>query len=136
AWLARELGVSPGAETQRAYEAILGLDAAVQPAAGDEPPAPPAPARPAVRPSDRPATPARGPAERVPLVGREPEWAELMDAWDRMTTGEARLVVISGEAGIGKTRLAAALCEWAEMQGVRAARTRAYAAEGRLSYAP
>ncbi|HMN30743.1 MAG TPA: hypothetical protein PKE45_21500, partial [Caldilineaceae bacterium] len=42
----------------------------------------------------------------------------------------------SGEAGIGKTRLAEELATWAGRQGIRTARTRAYAAEGALAYAP
>ena len=50
--------------------------------------------------------------------------------------GEAHFLLISGEAGIGKSRLAAELCEWAGQQGIKSARTRAYAAEGRLTYAP
>jgi predicted ATPase len=45
-------------------------------------------------------------------------------------------VLISGEAGIGKTYLAEELLLWASQHGVRATRTRAYAAEGRLAYAP
>jgi DNA-binding CsgD family transcriptional regulator/tetratricopeptide (TPR) repeat protein len=49
------------------------------------------------------ATPAR-----VPLVGRVAETAELEEAWGAVTGGgERRLVLISGEAGAGKTRIAA-----------------------------
>jgi hypothetical protein len=46
------------------------------------------------------------------------------------------MVVILGEAGIGKTRLAEELCVWVERQQGAVARTRSYAAEGRLAYAP
>ena len=43
---------------------------------------------------------------------------------------------MTGDAGIGKSRLAEELLTWAERQGVITARTRSYAAEGRLSLAP
>src|SRR5262249_40888398 len=45
-------------------------------------------------------------------------------------------VVLSGEAGIGKTRLVEELLAWASREGVVAAGSRACAAEGRLAYAP
>ena len=51
-------------------------------------------------------------------------------------SGRRGLVVIRGEAGIGKSRLAAELCEWARQQGIASASSRAWAAEGRLAYAP
>jgi predicted ATPase len=83
------------------------------------------------------ATPgAARPTDGSSLVGRKPEWAIVMAAWDRVTAGGSQLVVIAGEAGIGKSRLAAELCDWAGRRGIGSARTRAYAAEGRLSFAP
>ncbi len=71
-----------------------------------------------------------------PLVGRRDAWGALMGAWDRVAAGEAHLVAISGEAGIGKSRLAAEACDWAAHQGIASSSTRAWAAEGRLAYAP
>ena len=50
--------------------------------------------------------------------------------------GAAHLVCITGDAGMGKTRLAEELLADAQRAGYRAARTRAYALEGRLAYAP
>ena len=44
-----------------------------------------------------------------PFVGRDPEVEILRGAWQLTTTGANRLVLISGEAGVGKTRLAAQL---------------------------
>src|SRR5260221_12021063 len=46
------------------------------------------------------------------------------------------MVVLSGEAGIGKTRLAEELVAWAGRQGMTTASAQCYAAEGRLAYAP
>ena len=45
------------------------------------------------------------------LVGREEELELLMRRWSRAKTGEGRVVLLSGEAGIGKSRLSAALME-------------------------
>jgi class 3 adenylate cyclase/predicted ATPase len=45
------------------------------------------------------------------LVGREEETELLFRRWSRAKTGEGQVVLISGEAGIGKSRLTAALME-------------------------
>lgn len=41
----------------------------------------------------------------TPLIGREQELALLVDRWERARTGRTQIVVLSGEAGIGKSRL-------------------------------
>ena len=45
------------------------------------------------------------------LVGREEEFDLLLRRWSRAKTGEGQVVLLSGEAGIGKSRLTAALLE-------------------------
>ena len=47
----------------------------------------------------------------MPLVGREEELELLLRRWSRAKSGEGQVVLISGEAGIGKSRLTAALLE-------------------------
>lgn len=50
----------------------------------------------------------RGPV-RGPMVGREAELAQLLGFWQAAEGGRGQVVVISGEAGIGKSRLVKAL---------------------------
>jgi class 3 adenylate cyclase len=54
------------------------------------------------------AFPASGLTE---LVGREEELELLLRRWSRAKTGEGQVVLLSGEPGIGKSRLTAALLE-------------------------
>ncbi len=44
-----------------------------------------------------------------PLVGRDAELASLLGVWRRVVAGRGAVVLIGGEAGIGKSRLAAEL---------------------------
>jgi class 3 adenylate cyclase/predicted ATPase len=50
-------------------------------------------------------------ASLTDLVGREEELELLLLRWSRAKTGEGQAVLIAGEAGIGKSRLTAALME-------------------------
>ncbi|HET6468845.1 MAG TPA: adenylate/guanylate cyclase domain-containing protein [Geminicoccaceae bacterium] len=47
----------------------------------------------------------------TPLVGREHELGLLLDRWQQAREGEGQVVLLSGEAGIGKSRLVRALRE-------------------------
>jgi len=111
--LRQELGVQPSAATRLAYREILEGDAAV---------------------STQVVAPPR--TLVYPLVGRQPEWAALERAWQSASSGRPQLLLIRGEAGIGKTRLAEELIESLRTQGVRVLTTRCYAGDGRLAYAP
>ena len=51
------------------------------------------------------------PSGLTALVGREEETELLLRRWSRVKAGEGQVVLISGEAGIGKSRLTAALLE-------------------------
>jgi len=50
-------------------------------------------------------------ATRTPLVGRDEELALLQRRWQQAKAGEGRVVVLIGEPGIGKSRLAQAMLE-------------------------
>jgi class 3 adenylate cyclase/predicted ATPase len=47
----------------------------------------------------------------TPLVGRKEESELLLRRWSKATSGEGQVVLLSGEAGIGKSRLTAAFAE-------------------------
>jgi class 3 adenylate cyclase/tetratricopeptide (TPR) repeat protein len=54
---------------------------------------------------------ARQEATLTPLVGREEELELLLRRWRQAASGEGRVVLLSGEPGIGKSRLTVALQE-------------------------
>jgi len=121
--LERELAVVPDAATRLAYEEIVREESEPTSIGWAQP--------------DEPATAAVGPSGRpIPLVGRHAEWEAAMASWDRAAQGEARFLLIRGEAGIGKSRFAADVADWARRHGGSTASTRVYAAEGRLAFAP
>ncbi len=70
------------------------------------------------------------------LVGRTVEWQRLTSAWQSAVEGGPRVVVISGEPGIGKTRLADELYQACVRQGHAAVRSRCYAGQGQVAFAP
>jgi class 3 adenylate cyclase/predicted ATPase len=53
----------------------------------------------------------------TPLVGREHEYGLLRERWARVKDGEGQVVLLSGEPGIGKSRLVEALKETVEHEG-------------------
>jgi DNA-binding SARP family transcriptional activator/predicted ATPase len=112
--LQRELGVAPDTATSALYERLTSADA-------------PVPATP---------TPRVTLVSDTSLVGRHTEYDHLRQSWQYAEAGHAHLVLVAGEAGIGKTRLVEELLAWAEQAGIRSARARCYAAEGRLAYGP
>lgn len=112
--LERELRIAPSVETTQLYERLLRADGALAPA-GE-------------RRSVLSVTQA--------LVGRQREWERLQGAWRSSAGGEPGFVLITGEAGIGKSRLAEEMVLWASQRNAITAKTRCYPAEGRLSLAP
>jgi hypothetical protein len=58
----------------------------------------------------------------TPLVGREEELDLLLRRWSQSKDGEGQVVLLSGEPGIGKSRLLNALRERLEAKGLQALR--------------
>jgi class 3 adenylate cyclase/tetratricopeptide (TPR) repeat protein len=58
----------------------------------------------------------------TPLVGRDEELDLLLRRWSQAKDGEGQVVLLSGEPGIGKSRILSALRERLEAQGVLALR--------------
>src|SRR5215207_7983789 len=54
---------------------------------------------------------AAGDRSLTPFIGREHELGLLLDLWEQTKSGDGQVVWLSGEAGIGKSRLLNALCE-------------------------
>jgi len=53
----------------------------------------------------------------APLVGREQELALLLANWSAAQRGQGRMVMLNGEAGIGKSRMLSALCDRLDAMG-------------------
>jgi DNA-binding SARP family transcriptional activator/tetratricopeptide (TPR) repeat protein len=70
------------------------------------------------------------------LVGREAEVAALTRRWRRAADGRNGLVVVSGEAGIGKSRLVAEVAAIAAAEGAVVATARCFGLQGRIALAP
>ncbi|MCZ2404992.1 AAA family ATPase [Paenarthrobacter sp. Z7-10] len=84
-----------------------------------------------------PAVDWAGPRPRdIPLIGREREEALLAALWQRAASGQPRMVVVSGDAGVGKSRLVAALATTVRAQRAVTAGSRCYAGSGRIALAP
>ena len=64
----------------------------------------------------------RGGSALTPLVGRDEELDLLLRRWSQAKDGEGQVVLLSGEPGIGKSRILNALRERLEAQGVQALR--------------
>ncbi len=104
-----ELGVGPSDATRAAYEALL------RPGPGGRQPDP-------------------GTRGEVPLVGRVAERALLRELWAAAEKGETRLVLVTGEAGIGKSRLVRELTSWCAHHGAVTADARGYPADIAAAY--
>jgi DNA-binding SARP family transcriptional activator len=76
------------------------------------------------------------PAAESPFVGRALQWNWLIEAWNTAREGGAHLVLVTGEPGIGKSRLALELGRRIRADGHVVASARAYEAAGRLPWGP
>src|SRR6267378_3288458 len=120
--LGRELGIEPEAETKALYQEIL-----------------------RERPQHRVAV-SEGPTLRVEraastgaeakLIGRADELGRLRDALAGAAAGAGQVIVLLGEAGIGKSRLVAEAAADAARRGVTVLLGRSYESEQILPFGP
>jgi DNA-binding SARP family transcriptional activator len=108
ATLVDELGIEPGRELQELEARVLAQDASLDVA----------------------------PEQTELLIGRERELAQLLPLVDGALAGRAALVLIAGEPGIGKSRLAETLAHRAQGRGARVLVGRCWEAGGAPAYWP
>jgi len=126
----RLLAKDPAERYPSATAVIEALNLAASAAAGDEPDSGAVPAGTTTR------TTLLEHIVRGKLVGRSAELAELREHLDRMLSGEGRLVLVSGEPGIGKTRLSEELAVYAHLRGARVLRGHCYEQDVGVPYLP
>ena len=123
AMLAAELGVEPEPDTAALAERIR-----TQP--------------PLVHPYDRHAAPQpRRPDTSVAFLGslfagRTSEYQDLVKSYERAAAGQPQLVVLRGEVGIGKTRLARKFIHWTSAQGAELLQGSAFESGSHLPFQP
>src|SRR4051812_15661865 len=122
--LRRVMGLGTGSETRRLFEEILKEDKS----ASREVTSAPVP--------DSTVKPFSEARNARAMVGRRNEWNGLMLAWQTAVEDGPRVALVSGEPGIGKTRLADELYRWCIRKGHAVARGRCYAGQGQASYSP
>lgn len=98
--LQRELGISPAPETEELRARIARDELRPKPAVLHHPPR---------TPIDVPATPPGETAAEFPLVAREQQLQRLRSCVEEARQGKGSTAFITGEAGIGKSRLLAEL---------------------------
>lgn len=111
--LRQELDVEPSPETLTCYQQILQQET---PAKAGEP--------------------GRHLLDAKRMVGRQQEWESLRTAWRAAAQGEPGVILIVGEAGVGKTRLVSEMAQWTRRQGIITAFAQCYAGESEPPYSP
>jgi DNA-binding SARP family transcriptional activator/predicted ATPase len=113
--LARELDLEPSPETQALAERIRAEGASLQ---------------------DRKSAARRKTKPIVPFVGRQDEHTQLIRLFHEVRLYQTRIVLLQGEPGIGKTRLAQEFTAWARAQGADVLQSRAIEVGNRLPFQP
>lgn len=116
--LERELGIEPDRATQATLERLMSDD----PALGVGWVSPRAASRPG--------------SANVEFVGRDGELARLGGLWIEAARGSPRIVLVRGDAGVGKSRLVAEVADRVRRGGAIVASARCFGISGRLALAP
>ncbi len=116
--LVEELGLEPGRRLKELERGILAQDPSLD-----------------ASPVERLEEPVQ-PATSAELVGRETEMEELLSRFEASVSGRGGLVLVGGEPGVGKSRLAEALAGQAGARGARVLVGRCWEAGGAPAYWP
>jgi DNA-binding SARP family transcriptional activator len=125
--LVEELGIEPGERLRELERAILAQDPGLQPLEEEQ------------QEEEREHEEAPEPAVEIPpskFVGRERELAELLTGLNDAFAGRGRLFLLSGQPGIGKSRLAKELIAHATTRDARILVGRCWEAGGAPAYWP
>jgi DNA-binding SARP family transcriptional activator len=115
--LVEELGLEPGTELRSMEQAIIAQDPALDvPMTGAQ--NLPASGWPGTAPAKAEGQLDPHPHGRPPMFGRDGELASSVAFVKGVLAGSGGLLLVTGEAGIGKTRLAEELARWAERRGI------------------
>lgn len=117
--LERELGLGPGPETTELVDRLLDR-----------------PGRDTRRRRRAPEPPHGDAAARPAFVARSRELDVLVTRWRAACGGQPGIALVSGEPGVGKSRLLAELATIASAEGAAVATTRCFGHSGRLALAP
>lgn len=77
---------------------------------------------------------AAAPSFQGSLVGRSREWDLLVRAWRKASAGSARVALVEGDAGVGKTRLATDFLSWVAAEGGTVLQGRGYDIRGGVPF--
>ncbi len=116
--LNQELSASPSPQTVQLYQSLVGVSG-----------------RGSLKMQKRPIEQARKHVS-WPLVGREQEWRRLQEQVAAMHDGQARMILIRGEIGTGKTRLLEEVALCCPALAVTTASAHCYLGEGNLELSP
>ncbi len=75
-------------------------------------------------------------AQRAQLVGRDREFDQVLESWNNVVDGRPRLLVVIGDAGVGKSRLISELAHKARTEGAVVATTRCFGMARTLALKP
>ncbi len=115
--LERELGVYPGRETTELVDGLLDRSGGTAHPRGVTPEA-------------------VNSITRSGLVARGKELAVLVERWRATIDGQPGMALVSGEPGVGKSRLLVELATIAASEGAAVATTRCFSQSGQLAFAP
>ena len=79
---------------------------------------------------------ANPPVLQAGLIERKQEWGALVGAWAALDTSAGGIVLLDGEAGVGKTRLADEFVRWVIADGGTVLRGKGYGGHAGVPYGP